>query len=361
MKKREEENAELLHCRNCDGYYDPTLPNCPHCGEETSNNINSAGDSPLGVAQYGGGFGEAGSPLARTAMLIIIVLLLVALVVIVVMGVQALSSMSAASVPAGDSSISAVESTPAESSQEQEPSPDEPEQQPEEPEEEPQEEEPEEVVSPDAIELNYYDLTLVSGETQPLAPAVTPGDWEGDLTFTTDNKNVAKVDNQGNVTYVGGGECYITVSAGETAAKCIIRCKGSAAGTAGGSESVTGHYTGSGITSSGNEPEEGDTPEAEEPKEEPEEEEPQEEEPKEEEPASSGSLTLDLTDITLVHIGDGHQFAASGGNGSYTWSSSNSSVASVNSSGYVTAVGSGTATITCSSGGATITATVRVK
>lgn len=372
MKKREEENSELLHCRNCDGYYDPTLPNCPHCGEETSNNINSAGDSALGVAQYGGGFGEAGSPLARTAMLIIIVLMLVALVVIIVMGVQALSSMAPA---LADSSVSAVESTPPESSQEPEEQPtgQEEEQQPDEPEEEP-EEGPEEVSSPESIELKYYDLTLVSGETQSLSPTVTPGDWEGDLTFTTDNKNVATVDGEGNVTYVGGGDCYITVSSGETESKkCIIRCKGSAAGSAGGSQSVTGHYTGSGLTSNNDEPEETKAPEAEEPvqeepkqeepvqEEEPKQEEPKQEEPEQEEPASSGSVTLDLTDVTLVHIGDGYQFVASGGNGSYTWSSSNPSVASVSSSGFVTAVGSGKATITCSSGGATITAIVRVK
>lgn len=79
-------------------------------------------------------------------------------------------------------------------------------------------------------------------------------------------------------------------------------------------------------------------------------------------PATTGSITLEYYDITLVNVGDAYTFSPSGGTSPYTWKSANTNVAIVSSGGTVTAVGSGQTTVTCtSSDGLSVDIIVRVK
>ena len=72
-------------------------------------------------------------------------------------------------------------------------------------------------------------------------------------------------------------------------------------------------------------------------------------------------LTINLTDLTLVNVGDTYQFEVTGGDGNYSWSSAGPWVATVDQNGVVTAVGQGYATITCTDGtGKSVKTTVRV-
>lgn len=380
MKPNHTENNDLLHCKNCDGYYDPSLPNCPSCGEETANNLRGSDAEKFSVTQYGGGFGAAGSTLSRVALMIIAVLLVVALAAIIMVGASAVTSMSQ-SKPA-DSSV--VETDPADSSSpapEEEAAvstsaeaPDKSEEQPEE--EKPQEEEKPTVVEPTSISLNYYDLTLVNeNDHQKLVITVDPADWSGELTLTTDNKNVVTIDKDGVLSNVGSGTCNVTISCGNTSATCVVRCKSTPAQSNGGSESITIKYTGGKTEETKPEEPKKEEPKPEEPKkEEPKPEEPKKEEPKPEEPEkeepkpeeeepeeNGGSLKLEYTDITLVPVGAAYTMKVSGGNGTYTWSSADSSIASVDSSGHITSHKAGTTTVTVTSGGASAQIIVRVR
>ena len=70
-------------------------------------------------------------------------------------------------------------------------------------------------------------------------------------------------------------------------------------------------------------------------------------------------LTLDRSSLTL-NVGDSAYLYASGGNGTYSWSSSNTNVITVRD-GYVSAAGSGSAVITVSNGSQTAYCTVSVQ
>lgn len=73
------------------------------------------------------------------------------------------------------------------------------------------------------------------------------------------------------------------------------------------------------------------------------------------------TLGLSLKDFTMS-VGDAPvKITASGGSGSYSWSSDNTDVATVDKSGNVTAVSAGTANITASDGGGKGVCIVRVK
>lgn len=58
-------------------------------------------------------------------------------------------------------------------------------------------------------------------------------------------------------------------------------------------------------------------------------------------------VTLNLSDMTLMSLGDSYHLVADGGGGHYTWTIDNSAVATVNDGGVVTAVSRGDATVTC--------------
>ncbi len=86
-----------------------------------------------------------------------------------------------------------------------------------------------------------------------------------------------------------------------------------------------------------------------------------EEDKDDEDSPDSAVLTVDYTDLTLVHIGDSYTFTVTGGDGTYTWSTVPNTVAKVSEDGTVTAIGPGTATLICTSGDDRISVTVRVK
>ena len=424
-EEQEERSEQLLHCRNCDGYYDPRLPNCPHCGEDTANNINDSRKSSS-VTQYEGGFGEAGSVLSRVAAAMIAVLLAVGLLGGGVMGVRFITqrpgAKSAAETSAGaEKSAAASVSAPVEK-----------------PEKKKKKNEPDQL-PPEALRLDYSDLTLVNeGESYQFQVTVEPEDWEGELTWTTDNQNVAVVTPEGKLKSVGKGECGITLSAGEVSYRCLVRCKSGAESDEGGSASVQAYYINGKLMSvdeaqkvieeerkkaaekkrkaaEKKKKEEEAKKKAEEEKKRKAEEEAKkkaeeearkkaeeeaarkaEEEAKKEAEAeaarkaeekqkeqeekarreaeekaaqeeekkktNSNSITLQYYDITLVNVGDSFQFEPSGGDGkSYKWSSANKDVASVSADGLVKATGVGQTTLTCKSGDSSVDVIVRVR
>lgn len=234
QEELEEQREGLLHCRNCDGYYDPELPNCPHCGEDTANNINDSRSSSS-VTQYGGGFGEAGSTLSRVAAGMIAGLLVVALVGGVATGARLLTRPGAEQ---ASQSAPAEQSAPAQSQQGAASAAPAPEEKPKEAEKQ----EPAQI-PPQALRLDYSDLTLVNeGESYQFQVSVDPEDWEGQLTWTTDNQSVAVISNEGKVKSVGRGECSIILSAGDVSYRCLVRCKSGADADEGGSASVQSYY-----------------------------------------------------------------------------------------------------------------------
>ncbi len=219
----EEQNEQLLHCRNCDGYYDPALPNCPHCGEDTANNV--ADDRRSGsVTQYEGGFGEAGSTLSRVAAGMVLALLVIGVVGCLVGGVKLVSGRG----QSGDTS--AVGELTPEQVPEKAQTPEQSQTQPAQ-------------IPPQALRLDYSDLTLVNeGESYQFQVTVEPEDWEGELTWTTENQNVAVITPEGKVRSVGRGECGIVLSAGEVSYRCLVRCKSGAQADEGSSASVQSYY-----------------------------------------------------------------------------------------------------------------------
>ncbi|MCD7757780.1 MAG: Ig-like domain-containing protein, partial [Clostridiales bacterium] len=194
---------------------------------------------------------------------------------------------------------------------------------------EPEEEDETETVEAETLTLDFYDLTLSEGETYDLTAAVSPAEWEGDFTWSSDDENVATVKQNGLVTYVGEGKCVVTVSAGGLTAQCVVRCNAPAEEE----EPEETQQTAEETTTTEEEKTETET---------------------------TGSIVVEYTDITLSHVGDGYTCKPTGGNGTYTWSSANTSVATVNSSGYIVGVGKGTTTVTCTSGSETLTIIVRV-
>ncbi|MCD7837441.1 MAG: Ig-like domain-containing protein [Clostridiales bacterium] len=311
MKHRDNESNDLLHCKNCDGYYDPSLPNCPHCGEETTNNTMEGDDGHIDLAQYGGGFGPAGSTLSRVSLLIIAGLLLIALATAIWLCFQALSQVA----PDTSATSAQVEEDPADASAQGDMSASASVQ--------PEPEEVAETVEAETLTLDLYDLTLSEGESYDLTATVTPEEWEGTYTWSSDDESVATVKQNGLVAYVSEGQCTVTVSAGGLTAQCVVRCNAPV-----------------------------------------EEEEPEETVQEETEEPVAGenntSIVLKFVDITLTNVGDGYTFTPSGGNGTYTWSSADPSIATVNSSGYVTGVSKGNTTITCTSGDESVAIIVRV-
>ncbi|MCD8189668.1 MAG: Ig-like domain-containing protein [Clostridiales bacterium] len=319
MKHRDNEPNDLLHCKNCDGYYDPSLPNCPHCGEETANNTMEGDNDRVTVDQYGGGFGPAGSTLSRASLLIIIVLLLIALAAAVWLCVQALSqavpdssatSAQVEEVDPADSSAQGDADHSAASSVSAQPEP----------------EEAVETMEAETLTLDFYDLTLSEGETYDLTATVSPETWEGTYTWSSDDESVAAVAQNGLVTYVGEGQCTVTVSAGGLTAQCVVRCNAPA-------EEEEAEQTEQEETAETAETEEAET---------------------------TGSIVVEYTDITLTNVGDGYTCNPTGGNGTYTWSSADPSIATVSSSGYIVGVSKGNTTVTCTSGSETLTIIVRV-
>ena len=75
------------------------------------------------------------------------------------------------------------------------------------------------------VSLNKSVLTLSKGQTEQLTPTITPSTAKVDLRWSSADKAIATVSNDGDVTGVAAGETVITVSAGEASATCKVTVK----------------------------------------------------------------------------------------------------------------------------------------
>ena len=169
----------------------------------------------------------------------------------------------------------------------------------------------------ESITLSADALSLDAGGASQLTVSVGPEGWAGQIVWTTSDANVAAVDENGNVTYVGAGSCTITASAGSVSAQCAVTCNEAAPAepAAPAEEAIT-------VTAYGN--------------------------------------TMD-GDFT-VKVGEVVPFKAVGGDGSsYAWSIEDGSVASVDpTTGSCTGLTAGKTKMTVTSGTQSVTVTVRV-
>lgn len=351
------ENAAPVQCSNCGGYYDPALAKCPHCGADPKETAASAADAPT-VADYAGGFGQPGSTISRVATAIAIGLLLLSVGTILYLGGSIFHKLTGGLQHSGPSSSASAEQSPSE---------------------EAEGESEEATVS---VTLDAETLTLAEGESHVFTATVQPDNWEGTLTWTTDNEAVLSVDEKGIVTNLSGGDAVVTVSAGTASATCKVHCEGmtleekQAAQEQAQKEKEEAERKKAEEEQKRKEEEERKKAEEEQKRKEEEERKKAEEERKKEEERrrkeeeaaqqSSGKLKLTLygdtyddNDFTLVHVGESYDFELSGGNGKYSASSSDSDVAKVSGT-KVTATGVGVATVTWTSGGKSVTATIRV-
>lgn len=74
-----------------------------------------------------------------------------------------------------------------------------------------------------SISLNHSNLTLRPGQTAALEATVTPEDEELTVSWTSGNKAVATVDEEGNVMAMGPGTTTIRASAGNATATCTVK------------------------------------------------------------------------------------------------------------------------------------------
>ena len=172
------------------------------------------------------------------------------------------------------------------------------------------------------LTLSKEDFTLKPDESHTIKATVTPSGWDGTITWTSSNENIAVVDKNGTVTNVNKSSekrsATITVTAGGKTATCIVRCSGGSSGAASSSGGST----------------------------------------------SSGELKLNKSDFTLYTTGSDTTttLKVTSGDTNVTWSISDTSVATIDQNGKLTAVGKGKATITATaSDGSTATCIVRVR
>lgn len=77
------------------------------------------------------------------------------------------------------------------------------------------------------ITLNSSDITLWVGGTAQMTASVTPGDWGGTVTWTSSNPEWITISDTGLVTNVNTSgkyhNAYITATAGDVSAQCVVR------------------------------------------------------------------------------------------------------------------------------------------
>jgi len=154
------------------------------------------------------------------------------------------------------------------------------------------------------LSVNNEDFTLKAGETF----AIKASGGSGDYTWESEDPGTASVDGSGRVTAIGAGTTTVTVSDGSTTVSSIVRVRGTSSGTT----------------------------------------------------TSPSTLGVSNGDFTLSP-GETYTIKASGGSGSYTWSSKNPAIVKVDANGKVTGVAAGNTTVTVSDGSSTASSIVRVK
>lgn len=163
------------------------------------------------------------------------------------------------------------------------------------------------VVAVTSIKLNKTELSLEKGKSETLEATVSPENaTDKSMTWTSSDEDVAKVDKNGKVTAVKGGNASITAKAGNKTAECKVTVTVPV-------ESISLNQSSTSL-----EVEQTIT-------------------------LSANILPQDATEKTV------------------SWTSSNSSVASVDQNGKVTAIAQGTAIIKASAGGKTDTCEINVQ
>lgn len=350
------EREGQIRCRYCGGFYDPALPECPNCGNQTEENQSYSTDwRQISPEECAGGFGGADHMIRRAAGWLaggLVVLFIIVCVAGVTRGV-AWSSGRGVAKPAVIVDTSAPDSSeePAEETGDDSAAAAQPDQK------EPKQDTTEKVDPPDAISLNYTDVTMQAQEELELKATVTPADWKGTVTWSTDNQYVAWVSQQGKVICFGGGNCNITAKAGDQTVTCLVRSVSADADHAAVDTKVKelerqeAKDKLSQVTQKQEQTDTDTDTKKEDKKKKDDKKDQADEEP----------MTISLTDLTLVNLGDTYQFEITGGDGNYTWTSAGPWVATVDQKGIVTAVGTGYATITCTDGtGKSVSSTVRV-
>lgn len=334
------EREGQIRCRYCGGFYNSVLPECPNCGHQTEENQSYATDwRHISPEECAGGFGGADHLIRRAAAWLaggLAVLFVVVCVVGVTRGVAWSSGGGSNTWPAvvndADASSSAQPdesgdaATSARTAQDAAKQGDTP-----------------QVAPPQAIALNHDNVAMQAGEELEVKATLTPEDWKGTVTWSTDDKYVAWVNQQGKVICFGGGSCTITATAGDQIAVCQIRSVSAVADHAAVDAKVKELEAKD--TQNQTKKDNTDT---------------KQDDAKKED--NTDPMAINLTDTTLVNVGDTYQFKVTGGDGNYRWSSAGPWVATVDQNGVVTAVGRGYATITCTDGsGQSVKTTVRVR
>ena len=305
---------ELIHCKFCGEDYAPMYKACPFCNTApngkkvrgASDRSRGNGGSRVRTNTRGGGYGGARSPLSIVGVGVVIALIIAAIILVVVLIKPLLSGLTSSS--AGDSSQSGIVSqigdgtasntntdTPADAAP-----------------------------ALNSLALNQQELTLDAGGTAALAVVTDPADWTGLITWTSDNPDVAAVDEYGNVSYVGEGTCTITATAEEQTVSCAVTCGAAAAPAEPTEPSEPSEPAAEGIT------------------------------------VTAFGNTMD-GDFTLG-VGESIPFKATGGDGAnYEWSMADGAIATVDGSGNCVGVASGKTTMTVTSAGVSTTVTIRVK
>ncbi len=296
----------LIHCKFCGEDYAATYKYCPFCntapngkkmGPSARNKQKRRGGTRVRTNTRGGGYGGARSPLAVAGIVAAVVLVIAAIVAVVLLVKSALSKTVTPTTGSSSSAVTSQVDNSAAGSGENGGNG--------------------QQTAAESITLSADTLTLDAGASSQLTAAVGPEGWVGQVTWTTSDANVAAVDENGNVTYVGAGSCTITVSAGDVSAQCAVTCNEAApvAPAAPAEEAIT-------VTAYGN--------------------------------------TMD-GDFT-VKVGEVVPFRAAGGDGSnYAWAVEDGSVASVDpTTGSCTGLAVGKTKMTVTSGSQSVTVTVRV-
>jgi len=295
----------MKKCPVCGEKYSDSYRSCPFCEEEASL---ERGEPP----RRKGGRRVAGSrsgPNLLSPILIVLILLLLALLTYLLFGDTLAEKLhlnqnpsASTSEPAssgGASSSGAVEPDPGSTAQEQPQTVD---------------------VSglPETLTLSSQDFTMKVGDA-PVQLTVKGG-TAASYTWTSEDVNVATVDESGNVTAVSGGTTNIIATDGQGKGTCIVRVRG---GTAAGTGTGTGAAAGTGTGT------------------------------------STGTPILSRTDFTLKQ-GESYTLTVSGTTSAVTWSVSNNSVATITDGGKVTGKAAGTAEVTATVDGKALTCIVRV-
>ena len=344
MARRKRRRPELeregqIRCRYCGGFYNPALPECPNCGHQTEENQSYATDwRHISPEECAGGFGGADHMIRRAATWLaggLAVLFVVVCVAGVTRGMAWSSGGDNNTRPAvvndADANTSAEPDKSGDASTSAQPVQD-----------APKKDDTPQVDPPQAIALNHDDVTMQANEELEMKATLTPEDWKGTVTWSTDDKYVAWVSQQGKVTCFGGGSCKITATAGDKTAVCQIRSV----------SAVADHAT---VDAKVKELEAKDTQD----QTKKDNTDTKQDDTKKDEQKKDDAKKEDNTDP--LTIGDTYQFEVTGGDGNYSWSSAGPWVATVDQNGVVTAVGQGYATITCTDGsGKSVKTTVRV-